>query len=137
MGCQYRVSLTLYIGVMARPFALCQVNDDIRPNRIEPDVSIATQYEIFFTSQAGTKPTFPKRSAAAQVHLMYCTQEVVNTTTLLGVLLNPFKVKLVIFISEKTGLAIVTALNHMQRNSRQNEPRLSWHVADLLNCSLL
>ncbi len=44
-----------------------------------------------------------------------------------GTLLEPVKLGIMVFISEKHGMAGVAALNHMGRNTRQVKSRFTWH----------
>ncbi|WNV05364.1 hypothetical protein RP726_02870 [Candidatus Methylospira mobilis] len=52
-------------------------------------------------------------------------------TVLVSIQSQSIQVHAVVFVSEKTGLSVIAALDQMKRNIRKREPGAAWH-----NCSL-
>jgi hypothetical protein len=128
-------------------------------DRVHFDIALAGEEICLLLNNAGTEPALPECSTAfidainvlyvplaKALHEIACTflvlwrQQKVDvvghqsigmyrTVCAAGIVLQPLQVKAVVFIGEKACLAVVAALNEMQRYSWDYYAWSSWHSA--------
>ena len=157
VGCYEWTGFTEGIGAVTGPTVLLGNFDHGGANRIELDVALAGEQIGFLLHNAGPVAAFPEGAAALinPVHILdiplpqafhehACAgglggseQQVYmvghehigmdDAIAHVAVFLEPFQITTIVFVGKKAGLAIVAALDDMQRDVGGGESRSSWH----------
>lgn len=151
------IDFALSIGTIARPSILGRMFDHTGPDGIELDIALARQQIALLLRQAGSESALPQSAAAAigSVHILYialterlhhgadrpfgrCRHEQVDvvghehvgmdcTAVADAVLVEPVQIEPIVLVGEGAGLAIVSALDEMERDVGKYNTGAAWH----------
>ncbi len=151
-------SLAFSVRPVAGPAVIARMTDHLRPHGIQLDVAVTGQHIVLFLRHPGSKASLPQRPAAPigtidvlhialaqvlhqqrsavgflrreqQVHMVGHQHVGVDRAAELRCILGQtLQVKYVVFVGEEAGVAVVTALDQVQRNTGKRNARAAGHT---------